>query len=116
MKKWFSKCTKMLLIASLLATGATFAACFSDNGGSDNSSPDSSSELPANPYEVAVSMSEWTMYVYEDVTLTATVTNNGETTDESVVWSSSDASVATVEGGKVTALKAGTVTITAIND
>ena len=48
----------------------------------------------------------------EPVTLTATVAPT-EATDKTVTWSSSDATVAKVEGGKVTALKGGSATITA---
>ena len=44
-------------------------------------------------------------------TLTATVKPDN-TTDKTVSWSTSDASVATVSGGKVTAIKPGTATIT----
>ncbi len=47
----------------------------------------------------------------EELTLTATV-NPDNATDKSVTWTTSDASVASVENGKITALKAGTATIT----
>ena len=45
-------------------------------------------------------------------TLTASVKPD-DATDKTVTWSTSDASVATVEGGKITAIKKGTATITA---
>lgn len=48
----------------------------------------------------------------ESVTLTATVEATGDA-DKTVTWSSSDSSVATVENGNVTAVKAGTAVITA---
>lgn len=47
----------------------------------------------------------------ETLTLTATV-NPNNATDQSVSWSTSDANVATVENGVVTAVAAGTATIT----
>ena len=54
------------------------------------------------------------MTVDGETTLTATVTvNPNADTYKNVTWTTSDATVATVENGKVKALKAGTVTITA---
>ena len=47
----------------------------------------------------------------DETTLTATV-NPDNATNKNVIWKSSNSSVATVSGGKVTALKAGTATIT----
>lgn len=53
-----------------------------------------------------------TLYVGETAVITATVTPATLTDEErEVEWSSSDNSVATVENGVVTALKAGTVTV-----
>lgn len=48
----------------------------------------------------------------DETTLTATVKPD-DATDKTVTWTTSDASVATVDGGKVKTLKPGTVTITA---
>lgn len=64
-------------------------------------------------HDFAVSLSETTasMDVHERLTLTATATKDGEAT--SVVWASSDESVATVENGVITSLTAGTTVISA---
>ena len=48
----------------------------------------------------------------KDLTLTATVKPDGAT-DKTVTWTTSDAKIATVENGKVTAVSEGDVTITA---
>ena len=62
---------------------------------------------------VTLNKTATTIEVGKDETLTATVSPD-DATDKTVTWSSSDESVATVdENGKVTAVKAGTATITA---
>ena len=61
---------------------------------------------------VSLNKTELKLYVGKSDTLTATV-SPADATDKTVTWSSSDKDIATVEKGKVTAKKAGTVTITA---
>lgn len=58
---------------------------------------------------ISLSQSSWSGYVGENFTLKASVVPS----DQSVVWSSSDTSVATVSNGNVTAQGAGTATIIA---
>jgi len=60
---------------------------------------------------VTLDASTQTLKVGENFTLTATVAP-AEASDPSVSWSSSDETVATVDGGVVTAVAAGTATIT----
>ena len=61
---------------------------------------------------IALSQSALTLVEGEEAELKATVLP-ANATDPSVTWSSSDASVATVDGGKVKTLKPGKATITA---
>jgi hypothetical protein len=61
---------------------------------------------------VTLNKFELSLEVGENETLTATVTPDNAT-DKSITWASSDSAVATVENGKVTAVAAGTTTITA---
>ena len=61
---------------------------------------------------VTLNQSSLVMVEGDTQTLTATV-NPSDATDKTVTWASSDAQVASVAGGKVTAVKEGTATITA---
>ena len=60
---------------------------------------------------VSLNPSSIQMVEGEQTTLIATVTPS-DAENKKVSWSTSDSSVATVENGKVTAIKAGTATIT----
>ena len=60
---------------------------------------------------VSLSKSSTTLTEGETITLTATI-NPSNATNKNVTWSSSNSSVASVSNGVVTALKAGTATIT----
>ena len=61
---------------------------------------------------ISLNKTSVSLKVNESVTLTATVTP-ADATDKTVTWSSSNTGVATVKNGVVTAVKAGTATITA---
>ena len=87
------------IIIALLAALVSFVSCDSDGG-----------VIPVTNVildRIALSVS-----IGESETLTATVYPDNAT-DKTVIWKSSDESIATVSDGKVTALKEGTVTITA---
>ena len=62
---------------------------------------------------VSLSKTELFLEIGEEETLSATVLPE-DATDKTVTWSTSNAEVATVEGGKVTAIKEGTAVITAL--
>ena len=64
---------------------------------------------------VTLDKTSYEMTEGDEFTLTATV-NPENATNKNVSWSSSNTSVATVDNGKVTALKAGTATITVKTD
>ena len=68
--------------------------------------------VPTEVSSITLDKSSASLKVGETVTLTATV-NPSDATDKSVTWTTSDATVATVSNGVVTAKKLGTATITA---
>lgn len=88
-----------------------------DSGAGQGGDSGTGSDTPQPPATIAVTSvtlnkTELTLTEKESTVLTATVTPDNAT-DKTVNWSSSDPAVATVENGKVTAVKAGEATITA---
>jgi LCP family protein required for cell wall assembly len=79
------------------------------NSNSNSSTNNSRDNQVSTEPTIKLSSDDITIEVGEITTLTATVTNS----KESVSWSSSDTSVASVSNGKITPIRAGTVTITA---
>ena len=68
--------------------------------------------VPTEVSSITLDNSSASLKVGETVTLSATV-NPSDATDKTVTWTTSDATVATVSNGVVTAKKLGTATITA---
>lgn len=66
---------------------------------------------PKYPESVAITPANLIVYIGETGTLTATISPE-DVEQKDLTWSTSDASVATVENGIVTALKVGTVNVT----
>ena len=108
-----------LSLLSVMAIGVGTVAC----GKSEDSSSSSSSDITSNstvdstpdssPEDVTPSITlnetSLNLNVFASATLTATLQNS----DETIVWTSSDESVAKVVDGVVTAYQEGTATITA---
>ena len=102
--------TKTLMAIALTAMATFFAGCGPDEPDSPNN------QTPPTPTTVAVtgvSLNKSSMTLTEggSETLTASVAPSNAT-NTGVSWSSSNTGVATVNGGQVTAVKAGTATIT----
>ena len=104
--------------------GYRFAGWTASGGGTfaDASSASTTFTMPASDVTVTaqfekavtgVSLDKTTLYLYtgESATLTAAVAPS-DAANQNVIWQSNNANVATVEGGVVTAVGAGTATIT----
>ena len=69
-------------------------------------------KAPVAVSEIKLDKTELTLYEGDEESLTATVSPD-DATDKTIIWSTSDKSIATVESGKVKAVKKGEATITA---
>ena len=96
------KNTMFLLVALFCALAFAMAAC----GDKDEPTPP---PQPTPEAKITLDVTDARLDVYETLRLTATTEN----TDATIVWSSSDSAVATVENGVVKAVKAGEATVTA---
>ena len=99
-------------VVTAIKAGAAIITAKSDDGGKT-----ATCEVTVNakvyPVEsVSLDKTSYEMTEGDEFTLTATITPDNAT-NKNVIWSSNNTSVATVSNGKVTALKAGTATITA---
>ena len=108
---------KAKIFLPLFALALTFGvvACNQSGEKSTNSAKTPSSSIPAKPkVVVAAADNKTTLELEETVQLSA---KEGDAALEGVTWKSSDATVASVsDSGLVTALKKGSVTITATKD
>ena len=107
MKKGFLTVVVALLCAMVCAFG--LVAC--NNNETPNENGNNGTQTVAVE-SVTLNKTELTLEVGDEETLTATVAPDNAT-DKTVTWSSDNAAVATVENGKVTAVSAGSATITA---
>ena len=101
------KLNRFLAFAAMAATALSFASCSSDDDDNNDDPQPEDTKLEA----VVVSPSTASIKVGESVTITATLVPSTATGD--VEWSTSNASVATVEGGVVTGVSAGDAYVTA---
>ena len=91
-----------MFVALICAMTCAFALVACNNG----------EEQTVAVESVTLNKTELTLEVGGEETLTATVAPD-DATDKTVTWSSDNTAIATVENGKVTAIAAGTATITA---
>ena len=107
MKKGFLTVVVALLCAMFCAFG--LVACTNNETPNENGNNGTQTVAVES---VTLNKTELTLEVGGEETLTATVAPDNAT-DKTVTWSSDNAAVATVENGKVTAVSAGSATITA---
>ena len=103
--------------SSVSANSSTGASTSAPASSSAPVSSSSSSSTDATVHVTGVTLDKTTasLIVSDTVTLTATVAPTNAT-NKTVAWTTSDATVATVKDGLVTAVKVGTATITATAD
>ncbi len=106
MKKFFSSFALLLVTFCLFAA----AACGGDDKDKDKDQSGQGSVVTVTG--ISLDKTETTLKIGETVKLTASVSPDNAT-DKTVTWNSSDAAVATVKDGTVTAVHSGKATVTA---
>ena len=96
---------------SFLALAALLFSCEELNPDGPDPTPTPPAPTTISVSSVSISPSSLTLTEGDKETLSATVLPDNAT-DKTIEWSTSDATVASVNGGIVTAVKAGTATIT----
>ena len=100
-----------MVVALICAMTCVFGLVACDNNENPNENGNNGTQTVVVE-SVTLNKTELTLEVGGEETLTATVAPDNAT-DKTVTWSSDNAAVATVENGKVTAVSAGSATITA---
>jgi|LAHS01.1.fsa_nt_gb uncharacterized protein YjdB len=106
-----SSCNKPTSVASNSASASAAASTSVAPSASASASVSTSKAVPVE--SVTLDKTTATLKEGETVTLVATVLPANATNNTGVIWTTSDATIATVADGVVTAVKAGTATITA---
>lgn len=102
------KISKVLFLSASFLLASFLTGCQLTNNPSGGPNGPSGGGSGTISEGISLNCESLTLYVGKTVTLVATVSDN-----QTVTWSSSDTSVATVRDGVVTTLKVGTTTITA---
>ena len=109
---------KSLIISLILFVSVvlfSLTSCFgTDNPTQDPGTNDpGTQEQPKVVYSIDLDKEVLELEVDEEATLVATLLADGKACSDAITWTTSNDAVASVENGKVTALSAGTATITA---
>lgn len=98
------KLLSVLSLGAAFLAAVGFAACSDDEG----------TTATTDEYAIKLSRTAMRMVEYDVSTLSATLTKNGETFTDTIVWSTSNDTVATVADGTVTAVAEGSATVSAV--
>ena len=109
---WASSDTTVITVSNGVVTAKNLGTATITAKAGDKTATCSITVVPTEVSSITLDNSSASLKVGETVTLSATV-NPSDATDKTVTWTTSDATVATVSNGVVTAKKMGTVTITA---